>query len=98
MDPAERGLIAFREVSRIFLGTTPWGQIILVAVMAFGGAVLLTRLTGREGYGWSYATLVLAIASGAFGVIATIAFVWAGILAVISLALFLWTARTSRAR
>ncbi len=68
--------------------------MISVAVVALGGAVLLTRLTGRTGYGWSYASLVLALASAALGIIATVAFVWAGVLAVTSLAVFLWTTRT----
>jgi hypothetical protein len=71
--------------------------MIFVALVAVGGAMLVIRLTGKPGYAWSYATLVLAIASAAFGMIATVAFVWAGILAVISLAVFLRTIRTPRA-
>ena len=75
---------------------TPWSQIVLVASIAAGGALLVTRLTGRPGYGWSYAMLVLAVASAALGMIATIAFVWAAILALIGIAILVSTLRTPR--
>lgn len=75
---------------------TPWGPIVLVAIIAVGGALLITRLTGRSGYGWSYATFVLAVASAVFGIIATIAFVWAAMLGLISIAVFVTTLRTRR--
>lgn len=82
----------------IFMGTTPWGQLIAVALVVVGGAGLVTRLTRRSGYGWSYAALVLALASAAFGLIATIAFVWAAMLLLISIFVFVSTLRTPPAR
>lgn len=84
-------------MTTLFLGMTPWGQIVLVALIAVGGALLVTRLTGRPGYGWSYAVLVLAVASAALGMIATIAFVWAGLLMVIGIAIFVGTLRAPKA-
>lgn len=80
----------------MFKGMTPWGPIVFVAVIVFGGAFLVLRLTGRPGYSWAYALLVLGLASAALGVIATVAFVWAAILLLIGIAVFVSTLRRSR--
>lgn len=72
---------------------TPWGPLILVALVAVGGALLVTSLTGRLGYGLATLSLLLAIASAAFGMIATVAFVWAAGLVLVSLAFFMGARR-----
>lgn len=91
LGPSEAGGIV-----AIFLGMTPWGQLLLVALVSVGGALLVTRLTRRPGYGWSYMALVLALASAALGLIATVAFVWAAILLPIGISVFVITLRTPR--
>lgn len=75
---------------------TPWGPIVLVAVVVLGGAFVVLRLTGRPGYSWAYVLLVLGLASAAFGTIATVAFVWAAILLLVGVAVLVGTLRTSR--
>lgn len=76
---------------------TPWGPILFVAIAVVGGALLGARLTGRQGYGWAYAALVLAIASAIFGLIATVAYVWSVVLALTSVVIFIRTMRAPTA-
>jgi len=93
---AGTGLLALALALNAFKGTTPWGPLVLVAVVVLGGALLLLRLTGRSGYAWAYSLFVLGIASAAFGMIATVAFVWAAPLLLSALALLVATAKTPR--
>ena len=76
----------------MFQGMTPWGPIILAAVVVVGGAVVIHRLTGRSGYTWTYALLVLGLALAAFGTIATAMFVPAAILLMSAVVVFIATA------
>lgn len=64
----------------MFKGMTPWGPIVLVAVVVLGGAFLVLRLTGRPGYAWAYTLLVFGLALAAFGTIATAAFALAAVM------------------
>jgi hypothetical protein len=77
---------------------TPWLPIAVVALAALGPALLIWRRTGNRALGVSTAVLVLALASFALGTIATVAFVWGGILLFIALVGFGSAVATSRAR
>ena len=76
----------------MFQGMTPWGPIIVVAVVVVGGAVVVLRLTGRSGYTWTYALFVTGLALAAFGTIATAVFVAAAILLISAFVVFIATA------
>lgn len=80
----------------MFQGMTPWGPIIFVAIVAVGGAAVALRLTGRSGYSWTYALLVVGLALAAFGTIATAMFVPAAILLVAAVVVFIATARVQQ--
>jgi hypothetical protein len=77
----------------MFQGMTPWGPIIFVTVVVVGGAVVVLRVTGRSGYTWTYALLVVGLALAAFGTIATAMFVPAGMLLISAVVVFIATAR-----
>ena len=79
----------------MFKGLTPWGPIVVVAIVALGGAWVVVRLTGRPSYAWSYVLLVAGLALAVFGTIATAMFVPAAILLVLALAIFVGTLRQS---
>src|SRR5687767_13170217 len=81
----------------MFQGITPWGPIIFVTVVVVGGAVVVLRLTGRSGYAWTYALLVVGLALAAFGTIATAMFVPAAILLVSAVVVVIATARLHHA-
>jgi hypothetical protein len=63
---------------------TPWFPILVTAVATYGAAWLVVRLTGNRGFAWPAAFLVLALASAVLAQIATIAYVWAGTLALMA--------------
>ncbi len=77
---------------------TPWGPIIFVTVVVAGGAVVVLRLTGRSGYSWTYALLVVGLALAAFGTIATAMFAPAAILLVSAVVVGIATARVHHDR
>lgn len=82
---------------------TPWVPIGLTLLATVGAAYLVWRLTRDGALAVSAALLALALASFALGVIATIAFVWGGILLFGSLVAFVisrlgWGARASLAK
>lgn len=64
---------------------TPWLPIAVVALATLGPALLIWRRTGNRVIGASTALLVLALASFALGTIATVAFLWGGILLIAAL-------------
>lgn len=78
----------------MFKGLTPWGPILLVAVVAVGGALVVFRLTGRSGYAWAYVLLVVGLALAVFGTIATAMFVPAATLFVSAIVVFIGTWRS----
>jgi hypothetical protein len=59
---------------------TPWAPIAAVVLVTLGPALLVWRRTENGGFAISTALLLLALASFAFGTIATVAFFWGGIL------------------
>jgi hypothetical protein len=59
---------------------TPWAPIAFVVSVTVGAALLVGRRTGSTSLGLSTALLVLALASFAFGTIATVAYFWGGAL------------------
>ena len=99
---AGSGLLVLAVALNVFKGTTgslpgpPWGPLVLVAVVVLGGALLLLRLTGRSGYAWAYSLFVLGSASAGFGMIATVAFVWAAPLLCSALIVLVATGRGSQ--
>lgn len=68
---------------------TPWGPILLVAMLAVAGALLVWRATGNSRYGASAGAFVFALAAGAFGAIATVGFIAVLTLVLVGAALFM---------
>jgi hypothetical protein len=61
---------------------TPWAPIGITVLLTLGPALLVWRLTRNGTLALSTGLLVLALASFALGTIATVAFVWGGVLVV----------------
>jgi hypothetical protein len=74
---------------------TPWAPIALALLLTFGAALLVWRRTRNGTAAVSTGLLMLALASFAFGTIATVAFFWGGALLIAALAGFaaVWLAR-----
>lgn len=65
------------------------GPIVLVALLAGAGAVTVGRVTENVRYGLAAGALILALAAGAFGAIATVGLVAALVLLLVSGALYM---------
>jgi hypothetical protein len=67
---------------------TPWAPIALALLLTFGPALLVWRRTRNGIAAVSTGLLMLALASFAFGTIATVAFFWGGALLLAAVAGF----------
>ena len=59
---------------------TPWVPIAIALLLTVGPSLVVWRFTGRVTLAVSTGLLILALASFALGTIATVAFVWGGLL------------------
>ncbi len=76
--------------ARIRLGeVTPWAPIGITVLATLGAAWLTWRLTANRGFAASAGLLVLGLASAALGTIATVAFIWAGMLGLMAVTGFI---------
>lgn len=80
----------------MFQGMTPWGPILSALGIALGGAAVTFWITRNWSYAAAGAFFVLALASAALGMIATVGFVAAAVFAVLALGFFV--AGVSQAR